>query len=212
MILDLFQGPMSVEKLADVFLVFIAVVMAITLHECGHGFAALAFGDTTAKDAGRLSLNPAKHYDPIGSTLFLVFGFGWAKPVPISLRQMSNPRLGGLVVSLAGPFTNIGIAAILALAWRGLGGAVSGYPEFLIHIAIMMNLYLAIFNLLPLPPLDGSHIITYLLPIQAANSYERFISRYGQILVIMVILVGWPLLSSVVGGAAQLMYGLLVGG
>jgi Zn-dependent protease len=169
------------------------------------------FGDDTAKRAGRISLNPLSHYDPIGSTFMLLFGFGWAKPVPINPNKMRNPRLDGLLVSLWGPLTNILFAAVLAIVYR----LAPHMPDVLAEItilAILINLTLAFFNLVPLPPLDGSHIITYILPREAANAYLRFMSRYGFLMILVILFLGQGILGRWIQFAVNLVAGHLIGG
>lgn len=208
---DLLQPPFRFAKVILAVTLFAIVIVAITVHEFAHALSAKFFGDDTAESRGRLSLNPLKHYDPLGSTLFLLFGFGWAKPVPVNPNRMRNPRLHGLLVSLWGPFSNILLAVVIGLVMR----AVPGLPpllRILLWMGMLMNLALAFFNLLPLPPLDGSHIITYLLPPRAANQYLRFMGQYGMILIILIVLMGQGILGNFVGGSARAVAERLAGG
>jgi Zn-dependent protease len=154
----------------------IPVLFAITLHEAAHGWMARYFGDRTAEMLGRLSLNPLRHIDPIGTLLvpavLLAFGgltIGWARPVPVATKALRNPRLAMILVALAGPAVNLVMAAL----WCGIYGAISrvnGNETLIYWIAlnaqagIMINVILAVFNLLPIPPLDGGRVIAELLP------------------------------------------------
>lgn len=158
------------------------ILLAVTVHEAAHAFAANFLGDGTAKFLGRMTLNPIKHIDPIGTivvplAMFILtsFVFGWAKPVPINTKNFNNPRRDMALVAIAGPASNI----LMAFAWAGLtavgvSGLSSGawYAEPLAlmgQIGIFVNILLAVFNLLPLPPLDGGRVLVALLPPQAAN-------------------------------------------
>jgi Zn-dependent protease len=195
-------------------LAVIPAILAITLHEAAHGYAALALGDDTAKLAGRLSLNPLRHVDRMGTIILpgflllfqlltihrVVFMFGWAKPVPVSAFKFRDPRRGMAVVAMAGPAMNFFLAFIAALLLPGpTGFATSGidYIEatvaqhpivgvFLFYF-ILTNLVLGLFNLLPIPPLDGGRIAVGLLPLGLARSWAR-LERVGIVLVIALIL------------------------
>jgi Zn-dependent protease len=146
-----------------------ALVPAVILHEVSHGVVALVFGDDTARRAGRLTLNPISHVDPIGSVampLLLALAnlppFGWAKPVPVNTRNLRSPRQQSLLVSLAGPVTNIALALVMAFVLRSTTGV--GIPRKLVFSFGYMNVVLATFNLIPFPPLDGSAVIERFLP------------------------------------------------
>ena len=170
----------------------IAAVLAIILHEVSHGYAALALGDDTARRAGRLSLNPLRHIDRVGTILvpgllLLVhapFMFGWAKPVPVSAFKFSNPRRGMALVALAGPAMNFFLAWVAALLLRGVWGDVAN--QFL-SFFILTNLMLGLFNLLPIPPLDGGRIAVGILPLDLARRWAR-LERVGILLVVALLL------------------------
>ncbi|MGI5971835.1 MAG: site-2 protease family protein [Oscillospiraceae bacterium] len=156
----------------------------ITLHEMAHGWAAYKLGDSTAKDLGRLSLNPLRHLDPLGLILMITVGFGWAKPVPIDMRRFREPKKGMALSSLAGPLSNI-LLSIMALAIAGLiyrSGSVLNYGAgkwafiVLVYIAIRST-FLGLFNLIPIPPLDGSRLLTAVLPDDIYYRLMRF-ERY----------------------------------
>lgn len=199
MLYRLLQTPhFSLEWLFGIFVSLAVVVIAITVHEFAHAMSARSYGDDTATAHGRLSLNPLSHYDPVGSTLFLLFGFGWAKPVPINTRRMRHPQLDGIRCALWGPLSNILMATAAGLLLRLLPNmpeaAQAGLATF-----VVMNLWLAFFNLIPFPPLDGSRVITNLLPYETAMRWERFAQRYGFLILMGIAFMFRGLLSAVVG-------------
>jgi len=179
----------------------IPLVIAIVFHEVAHGWTALAFGDPTAKRKRRLSLNPIRHVDPIGTVVLplalAVSGapvFGWAKPVPVVARRLRNPRVHMMLVALAGPGMNLLLALVGALAWAGLTWlqppATLGWEFVVLNVLnfILINVSLAIFNLLPIPPFDGGHVVQGLLPRPLALRYAR-LARFGfPILVVLLVL------------------------
>ncbi|CAH0158954.1 site-2 protease family protein [Roseomonas sp. CECT 9278] len=192
------------DWLPEALAAVLAAVLAITFHEAAHGYAALALGDDTAKRAGRISLNPIRHVDPVGTLLvpgLMVLGqlltigrveavFGWAKPVPVNFWALRNPRWGMVLVAAAGP----GINAVLAfgsallvhavLAGQGLVGPdVTQFLLRFIALSILANLVLGLFNLMPLPPLDGGRIMVGLLPRAPAIALAR-VEPYGLMIVI----------------------------
>ena len=162
------------------------LLFAITIHEYAHGRVALFLGDPTAKNAGRLTLNPIPHIDPLGAICLFLFRFGWAKPVPIDLRYFENPRMGGFLVSLSGPLANLGAAFLAGLAFRFFLFPSELYITLLVTL-ILMNIGLGLFNLLPIPPLDGSHILESFLPYKAVRAYHR-VGRYAPMILIGVFL------------------------
>lgn len=174
------------------------ILMALTVHEAAHGLVALWRGDPTAKYAGRLTLNPLRHLDPTGTLVFFITawfgaGIGWAKPVPVDHRRLKDPRRDMMWVSAAGPLSNLLFALILALALNlfiQIGFfREPGWTVFLAHMMILgvkINIVLAFFNLLPLPPLDGSGIVTGLLSPRAAAKYSQ-LNRYGFIIIMGLI-------------------------
>lgn len=187
-----------------------ALIVAIVFHEVAHGWVALALGDPTAKEQKRLTLNPIRHVDPVGTLLvpgFLaVVGgpiFGWAKPVPVLQQRLRNPRFGMMAVAAAGPGTNFILAAIGAMAVGVMGltpqllsfaGLAPGPQPDLLAVGlgffILINIFLAIFNLLPIPPFDGSHIVEGAMPRRWVHVYER-LRPFGMLLFVGLILVTW---------------------
>jgi Zn-dependent protease len=174
-------------------------LLAITVHEFTHGYIAYKFGDPTAKLAGRLTFNPISHLDAIGTIILVVTQMiGWAKPVPVDPRYFKNPRTDMLWVSLGGPAANLVTATVLAVIMHVLvfltGGQVSGQistvilvPLYMILLfAVRINIVLAIFNLIPVPPLDGSKILSGLLPRKQAYEFEK-LEPYGFIILIILI-------------------------
>ncbi len=168
------------------------LIFSVIVHEVSHGYAALALGDRTAQFAGRLTLNPVKHIDPFGSIILPAFSyllggviFGWAKPVPYNPYNLQNQKWGPAIVGFAGPAANIALALIFGLLIRFLPETVGslGGPFLLSFISIasvivLLNLVLAIFNLIPIPPLDGSRVLFALLPYRFRN-IENFLEQYG---------------------------------
>ena len=162
------------------------LLFAITIHEYAHGWVAYRLGDPTAKQMGRLSFNPITHLDPLGAICLFLLNFGWAKPVPIDMRYFKNLRRDTILVSLAGPAANFFVAVIAGMLIRHIYFPSQLYQMTLVYLLIM-NLGLGLFNLIPLPPLDGSHILENLLPPAAAMKYDR-IKRYGPFILIGVIM------------------------
>ncbi len=173
------------------------LLLALTLHEYAHGYVAYRLGDPTARDAGRLTLNPLSHLDPIGTIAFFFIKFGWAKPVPVNPYYFKNPRKDMLWVALAGPVTNLMLAVASAVLLKGIVGTASVLPYTPLLQAILVPLYnmlvasvwinlvLCIFNFLPIPPLDGGRIMTGLLPEDMARTYASF-ERYGFIVILLL--------------------------
>ncbi len=195
--------------LFEISAAIVAAVLAITLHEAAHGYAALAEGDPTAREQGRLSLNPLRHVDPVGTLLLpgflvisqlLVIGrvemlFGWAKPVPVDVFRMGDPRWGMVRVAAAGPAVNFVLAILAALAVHPLQWLAPSLPpdiaEWLLRLLVLLifaNLVLGLFNLLPILPLDGGRILAGFLPAPLARAYART-ERFGLLLVIFLLVI-----------------------
>ena len=163
------------------------VVFSLTVHEYSHGRIAFLLGDNTAKRLGRLSFNPLKHLDPIGTLFFYFMGFGWAKPVPVDPRNFDQPRRDMMYVAIAGPLSNLALAVICGFFIRIINPYDSWILFTLLSFGVYINVALAIFNLLPVFPLDGSSVIKGLVPFNIA---ERLIGldRFGAFLLIAVVL------------------------
>lgn len=197
---------------------FIVLVFSVVIHEVAHGYAALAQGDKTAQMLGRLTLNPLKHIDPVGSIIVPIIttlagiSFGWAKPVPFNMAFVRNKRWGEAIIAAAGPATNLAIALILGLVVRfivgfGIGGVQATFMLQLFAIAIIVNISLAAFNLIPIPPLDGSKILSAFLPARF-YSVRRFLDQYWIILIPVLIFFGWALIAPVIKAIFLLFTGL----
>ena len=173
------------------------LLIAVIIHEVSHGFVAYKLGDTTAKDMGRLTLNPLAHIDPVGTfvvplalTLFGAPAFGWAKPVPIDYRNLRHPKQDTIWISMAGPAANLLLAIGLSLLLQaGIISEIKIGDNPLIFTAILINLFLAVFNLIPIPPLDGARILIGLLPPEQAYRYSK-LEPYGFIIVFALIYFG----------------------
>lgn len=195
------------ERIISLLIIAPPILFALTVHEYAHGWVAYKYGDPTAKNAGRLTLNPLSHLDPLGTIMLFLVHLGWAKPVPVNPYYLRNPKKDLIWVSLAGPGANILTALACGLIIR-LIHPVSGYLMFgsssfsvfalMLVYGMMINLVLAFFNLIPLPPLDGSKILMGLLPSQYEYKMEQ-LERFGPFLLIGIIMVtsfaGIPILS-----------------
>lgn len=200
----------------DLIFSIIILIMSVVAHEVSHGYAALFFGDEAARRQGRFTLNPLKHLDLTGSIivpLLLIisksgFIFGWAKPVPINPYNLRNRKWAEPIVSLAGPFSNIMIAVVFGFIIRFAGTAGFFSPSF-VYIAgyvVLINLVLAIFNLIPLPPLDGSHILFSFLSVKYGR-FKETLERFGFIFVLIFIIFFWPFLVKYIFYAAAFLTG-----
>jgi len=182
---------MNLEELArSLVLSAPAILFGLTIHEFSHGYVAWRLGDPTARSMGRLTLNPLKHLDPIGTIFLFLFRFGWAKPVPIDPSFFKHPDRDMAISSLAGPASNLLVAAVAGLIVRLLVLlGVSGFPVTVLNYFVLFNLILCFFNLIPIPPLDGSRLVYYFLPPNLAAGYAK-LERYGFMILIGVIFVG----------------------
>ncbi|XJZ29167.1 site-2 protease family protein [Bacillota bacterium Lsc_1132] len=212
--------------LRDIPYVAITLMIAFTFHEFAHAFVAYKFGDMTAKKQGRLTLNPIQHLDPLG-TLFIFFaGFGWARPVPVNRFFFKKPRLAGVLVSVAGPLSNLILAVIGFAIWYGLSRAGvtsgAGFPPYVrefLDLFIQLNIVLFIFNLLPFPPLDGYRIVEDLAPREVRAKMTQY-EVYGSLIFLILVItpldqytispILYKIVPSVVGSLNQFFYQLFM--
>ena len=221
---------MTIGNVLDIVLSLIAVLTAIILHEVSHGYVAYRLGDPTAKMRGRLTLNPLAHVDPIGTILVPLvlvvirspFLFGWAKPVPINPNYFRNPFRGMLYVAIAGPTTNLGLALVTTAVGRLLlvafpdpfffargtfAANLIGAVLTLLGVFVVFNIILAVFNMIPIPPLDGSRVLAYFLP-PAGRRIMIMLERYGfLILIAFIFLGGLNALFGLMGGIWDALLG-----
>jgi Zn-dependent protease len=181
-----------------VSIMLVPALMAITCHEVSHGFVADRLGDDTARSMGRLTLNPLKHLDIFGTIMIFVVGIGWAKPVPVNFNRLRRPKTDMIWVAAAGPITNFTLAVLSALALRLLISSTTGVPEgsqlanlvdpitLMLAFSVYINLLLGIFNLIPVPPLDGGRVAVGLLPFRLSLALSR-IEPFGMIIIVLLV-------------------------
>jgi Zn-dependent protease len=194
---------LNLPSLTELLLLLPAILIGLTFHEFAHGWVADRLGDHTARYQGRLTLNPLAHIDPVGFLMLILFKFGWAKPVPVNPYNMhGDPSRNMLLVSLAGPAANL-LVALLAAVLIGTGlPRIIPYGNYLFYLTLQINVVLAIFNLIPVPPLDGSKILAGLLPGQSRFIYQM--ETYGTIILLILLFTGvlgrflWPAVSFIV--------------
>lgn len=195
--------------IAKISIMLVPGLFAITLHEVAHGFVAEKFGDPTARMLGRLSLNPLKHLDVIGTIALMVFGFGWAKPVPVNFGNLRKPKRDMIWVALAGPAANLLLAIVSALLLRGLLLLGTLTPEaqikamspvfnpllLMTYFSLYINVLLGVFNLMPIPPFDGGRVMVGLLPARQGEWLSRF-EPFGFIIILLIIFYTpvWPVI------------------
>jgi Zn-dependent protease len=183
------------------------ILLALTFHECAHAYVAHLYGDDTAQKSGRLSLNPLRHLDPLGTIMIFLVQFGWAKPVPVSPYNLRNPKKDMLWISAAGPLSNMLLALISGLLFRLFADSamiagrdsLTGLLVVMIFLSLKINLALAIFNIIPIAPLDGSKILYGLLP-PGFGKMILAIERYGPFILIGLIIFGRATGVSILGG------------
>jgi Zn-dependent protease len=196
-------------------------VLGLTLHEYSHALAAYRLGDTTAQQMGRLTLNPLAHLDLFGSLMLVFAGFGWAKPVPVNALAFRHPRRDMAIVAVAGPLANVVLATALAMLLRlllltGWGTELLQYKLIFTIIAsgVWVNVVLAVFNLIPLPPLDGSRILAGVVPPEWNHGYEQM-ERFGPMILLGLVMLanfaGISVLGRIISPVAQPLYRLLIG-
>lgn len=178
-----------IKNPAVFFMLAIPILYSIIIHELAHGWIANRMGDPTARLAGRLSLNPLKHLDPVGTLMLLFFGFGWAKPVPINLANIRDQRRGLIMVSAAGIVANIVLAFAALLGWRLLSPSASVETKMILYYTAQINIILAAFNMIPIPPLDGSKILMGFMPPGFQDSFSR-LEPYGFFIIIGLLYIG----------------------
>ena len=204
---------------AQLFIQFLVLLFSLTVHEAAHATAANLLGDSTARLLGRASLNPAVHIDPVGTVLFPLIAMltnipvlGWAKPVPVNLRQLRQPRRDFMLVAAAGPASNLvlaGIASAVLGVWLSYGPAAIGDVDVrsplasLLAFAVYLNVFLAVFNMVPIPPLDGGNVLGGLLPARLAAGYDRMIRPYGFIVLYGLMFTG--ALMALIGPPASVL-------
>ena len=218
MLFSVLSGSGSIGyKIISVLIIAVCTLLSITLHELGHGFMAYLLGDRTAKYNGRLSLNPLSHLDPIGALCLFLFGFGWAKPVPVNPYNFKNMKGGMVLTSIAGPLMNF-IIAFFSTVITTIVGSMTFSSMGLLYSAMsavymifdyltILNLGLGLFNLIPIPPLDGSRVISMFLPDSAYYKLMSF-ERYSFILIIVLSVLG--VFDSIIGTGVTMLYNGIV--
>lgn len=209
MILELLNGQLGLLTFA---VWAVSLVLAVSVHEFAHAFSAVRLGDPTPRLFGRLTINPLAHLDPLGTLLILVSGFGWGKPTPVNPFNMEDPRRDSAIVSLAGPASNILMAILLALPLR-LGLNLGSEILTALLFAAGLNVGLAIFNLIPIYPLDGFKVVSGILPAELAVAWES-LANYGYVLLLILVFLplgNFSLLGSFVAPLSQKILNLILG-
>ena len=206
-----------ISAFVSLTLVLLSIIAAVSIHEFSHAFASNKLGDSTAKSLGRLTLNPKSHLDPLGSLLFLFAGFGWGKPVPVNVYGIKkvSPQMGMALVSFAGPASNLITAILMGVLIKQIALNFGLWPIW-IELGsrfVQVSLILAIFNLIPLPPLDGYKVLLGLLPMNLAVQYSG-LEKYGPFALIILFLVdmtvpGLNILSSLIGAPVRILINLI---
>jgi Zn-dependent protease len=191
----------------------IAVIVGITFHEFSHAAVASLQGDQTARSEGRLTLNPISHLDPLGSIAIIVAGIGWGRPVPVNPTRLRSRRFGAVMVGLAGPAANFVVALAAAVAFRIAYPAIGatfdvGFSVTLLDMLVTINVILGVFNLLPIPPLDGSTLLSLALPPSRQN-IVAFLNQYGIFLLLGLLILAPNLLTPIFRAITQALYGLV---
>ena len=194
-------------EIRTLLLIAPAILVALTIHEFAHAFVANRYGDDTAKRSGRLTLNPLRHLDPLGTIMIFLVHFGWAKPVPVNPYNLRNPQKDMLWISAAGPLSNMALALIRGLLLRVILASAGTYDKysvlgfiiFMVVMSLQINLALAVFNILPIAPLDGSKILAGLLPARY-SSIIFTAERYGPFILLGLIILGRATGVSILGG------------
>ena len=211
MLISLIRSGFSTENVIIILMWIPIILLSLSFHESAHAYMANKLGDPTAKNFGRCTLNPISHLDPMGFLSMLIIGFGWAKPVPINARNFENPRKGMALSSLAGPVSNLILATASALLFSIFNGLYSFSPFYIInnptavevlyytayffYFGVWLNVSLAIFNFIPVPPLDGSRILGLILPAKYYFKYMKYERYTGIAFALIVIVLGYMNIS-----------------
>lgn len=198
------EDPM--QALLYVLVSFLAMCVAISFHEWAHAFTSYRLGDPTARNMGRMSIDPFRHIDWIGAVMFVLFGFGWAKPVVVNSKKLKHFRRDDILISLAGPLMNLLLAFVFTGVWLFVRVEGEWYTLIMSYL-ISMNLNFALFNVLPVPPLDGFHVVTSLF-VKKNYAVVDFLQKYGYLLLILLVFSG--ALDVVLGWAGSGLYGLFM--
>jgi Zn-dependent protease len=211
----------SDTQLKRFIIAVVVIVVSISLHEFGHAISADRLGDDTPRRQGRITLWPDKHFDPLGFIMILVtcwfgFGLGWGKPVMVNPRNFQHPRRDMIIVAAFGPLMNLLLALVFGLILRvfiqtGHGDIVATVPGRFMFSFVLINLSLMFFNLIPLHPLDGSKILSGLLPVDLAIQYDRFFGQWGPMIIMLCVLSGRGIIGSIILPAVLQMFRLIVG-
>lgn len=199
-----------VTQITQLSIVISTFLLVITIHEYAHAYTAYLLGDDTAYKAGRLTLNPLAHIEPVGFILLVLVHFGWAKPVPMDSRNFAYPRLFSIIAALAGPFSNLVCALVLLYMQTYI--PMAGVGQMFFDFAIRLNVMLALFNLIPIPPLDGSHILEALVPEQFKPAYYTF-ARYALFILLFLFMlpITKQLMTSSIATTTLLLKKLVIG-
>lgn len=196
----LFQNP------ALFLIIALALLLSVSVHEFSHAWVANRLGDSTAKDMGRLTLNPLAHVDPLGLIVLLLLGFGWGKPVPVNYYNLKSPKRDAALISLAGPGSNFILALIMAILFHVLNIFLAGIGQNIVYFLILYNLFLGVFNLLPIEPLDGFKIVNGILPPSLSVQWVQ-LAPYG--IFILLFLVATNAVSRIISPVISLLMTLL---
>lgn len=202
--------------LREFLISMLALVICITIHEFAHAFSAVRAGDDTPRKQGRISLNPLDHLDPMGTIMMVLsslsgFGIGWGKPVRVNPANFRRPRWDNLRVSLWGPLSNILTAAVLGTVLRFWGASMNPNALEFVFMLTLISIGLAVFNLLPIGPLDGGHILSALLPVETAKKFDFFMARYGLLIFLGLIFMGDGILSKILDPPRLFLFKLFTG-
>ncbi|MBQ2263777.1 MAG: site-2 protease family protein [Oscillospiraceae bacterium] len=202
---------MSTETMLEYIVRLMIIFLISPIHEFAHAWSAHLLGDDTAKYSGRLTLSPFAHVDIWGALLIFFFGFGWAKPVPVNPLRFKKPRLGMLITAAAGPLSNIvvallGMAVLQIMSTALMLSGTTYYIYLMVYFFVIININMAVFNLLPIPPLDGSRILSYFTPYKV----DRWINEhYTMFFIILVLLMSTPILGKPLSLLSELIFNLL---